>query len=155
MTLAARYLPGGNGVPSSTLQSTAVSVVGNFGAAGYAVEMFLLDKRGTGASSFVGCPPPSAAATAAGIGNTFLGNFSACLDFFVQNATAKERLRVNSYDNAARDLGFAISAVGRVSSTQRRMLAGSSQGTYLIQRYLHFFEVGNCAAARDFVVCEI
>jgi len=124
------YLPGGNGVPSSTLQSTAISVVGNFAAAGYNLEMYLVDKRGTGKSSYIGCPASTT--------NTFLGNFSECLNYLKNNATARERLRVNSYDNAARDVGAALDAIGLDSPAQRRMLAGSSQGTYLIQRYLHF-----------------
>jgi pimeloyl-ACP methyl ester carboxylesterase len=96
-----------------------------------------MDKRGTGGSSFVDCPPQTGAnGTIAGANGFFGADFvTACM-----GTVDPERLRVNSYDNAARDLGAAIGTVGRAAPGQRRLLMGGSQGTYLIQRYMHYHQ---------------
>jgi putative lipoic acid-binding regulatory protein len=69
-------------------------------------------------------------------------NFTACLPFIQQN---QYRLKQNTYTNTAHDLEYVLNVVMGINrenleANQRVVLMASSQGTYLIQRYLHVTE---------------
>ena len=116
-------IPGGGGIPISTLQFEAISVVK---ALQGSVSIYLTDKRGVGQSSYLECP------------KSIIQNFTACLPFIQSN---QYRLKQNTYTNTARDLEYVLNVVmgqnrGNLKGNQRVVLMPSSQGTYLIQRYL-------------------
>lgn len=116
---------GGGGIPISTLESEAIQIVSsNHGS----ISIYAIDKRGVGESSLLECPV-----------SIFL-NFSACLFYIKQY---EYRLKHNTITNMARDLYYVLKVVSNrqyLNSNQRIILMGSSQGTYLLQRYLHLIE---------------
>jgi len=92
------------------------------------ISIYATDKRGVGQSSLLECP------------SSILLNFSACLSYIKQN---EYRLKYNTFTNMARDLYYVLKIVANrqyLKSNQRIILMGSSQGTYLLQRYLHLIE---------------
>ena len=93
------------------------------------VSVYATDKRGVGLSSPLECP------------TSIVANFSACLPFIAQN---QYRLKQNTYTNTARDLQYALKVTAirqeSVIPKPRVVLMASSQGTYLVQRYLHLME---------------
>lgn len=121
-------VPGGGGIPISTLEFEAVSVVS---ALNGSVSIYATDKRSVGRSSLLECP------------TSIVANFSACIPFIQQN---QYRLKHNTYTNTARDLQYVLRVVASqrssssISFKPRVVLMGSSQGTYLLQRYLHLME---------------
>ena len=93
-----------------------------------AVSIYATDKRSVGNSSFLDCP------------SSLVTNFSACKPFIQQN---QARLKANTFTNTARDLQYVVKVVANQrprNSTQRTILMGSSQGTYLLQRLLHLID---------------
>lgn len=116
-------IPGGGGIPISTLEFEAISVVS---ALNGSISIYLTDKRGVGNSSYLECP------------KSIIQNFNACLPYIQQN---EYRLKQNTYTNTARDLEYVLKVVmgknrRNLHANQRVILMPSSQGTYLIQRYL-------------------
>lgn len=116
-------IPGGGGIPISTLEFEAISVVE---ALQGSISIYLTDKRGVGQSSYLECP------------KSIIQNFTACLPFIQQN---QYRLKQNTYTNTARDLEYVLKVImgekrANLKDNQRVVLMPSSQGTYLIQRYL-------------------
>lgn len=90
------------------------------------VSVYVTDKRGVGKSSWIECPIP------------ITKNFSACLPYIRTN---EYRLRQNTYTNTAHDLEYVLKVImgdkrQYLNPGQRVILMGSSQGTYLLQRYL-------------------
>ena len=118
------YSSGGSGLPVSVLESEAVDVVSKLNGS---ISIYVTDKRGVGESSLLDCP-------------AIMINFSACLPYIEQN---RYRLRHNTYTNTARDLQYILRVLARERISMasvfkpRVILMGSSQGTYLLQRYLH------------------
>ena len=89
-----------------------------------------LNKRGVGRSSYLECP------------TSIVKNFTACLPYIREN---QYRLKQNTYTNTAHDLEYVLNVVmgnnrENLKPNQRVVLMPSSQGTYLIQRYLHVTE---------------
>jgi pimeloyl-ACP methyl ester carboxylesterase len=118
-------LIGGGGIPISVSEFEAVSVVS---ALNGSVSIYVTDKRGVGQSSLLECPS-----------SIFL-NFSNCLSYIKEN---EYRLKHNTFTNMARDLYYVLKIISNrqyLNSNQRIILMGSSQGTYLLQRYLHLIE---------------
>ena len=120
-------IPGGGGIPISTLQFEAISVVS---ALNGSVSIYVTDKRGVGNSSYLECP------------KSIVQNFTACLPYIKEN---EYRLKQNTYTNTARDLEYVLKVVmgkdrRNLQANQRVILMPSSQGTYLIQRYLQVTE---------------
>lgn len=116
---------GGGGVPISTLELEAIRVVSQYNGA---ISVYSTDKRGVGESDRLECPL-----------SMFL-NFSSCFSYIKQH---QYRLKHNTFTNMARDLQYALKVVSNrrnLRSNQRVVLMGSSQGTYLLQRYLHIME---------------
>ncbi|UJR34715.1 hypothetical protein I4U23_027492 [Adineta vaga] len=116
-------IPGGGGIPISTLEFEAISVVG---ALNGSVSIYMTDKRGVGQSSLLECP------------TSIIKNFTACLPFIQTN---RYRLQQNTYTNTAHDLEYVLNVIRgknreNIKSNQRVILMASSQGTYLVQRYL-------------------
>jgi len=69
-------------------------------------------------------------------------NLTACLPFIQEN---QYRLKQNTFTNTAHDLEYILNVVmgknrENLQSNQRVILMASSQGTYLIQRYLYVTE---------------
>ncbi|CAF3760650.1 unnamed protein product [Rotaria socialis] len=117
-------IPGGGGIPVSSLELEAVGVVS---ALNGSVSIYVTDKRGVGQSSLIECP------------TSIVKNFTACLPYIRDN---EYRLKQNTYTNTARDLEYILKVImgsnrQNLNSNQRVILMGSSQGTYLLQRYLH------------------
>jgi pimeloyl-ACP methyl ester carboxylesterase len=117
---------GGGGIPISTLEFEAISVVA---ALNGSVSVYATDKRGVGLSSLLECP------------TSIVANFTACLPFITQN---RYRLKHNTFTNTARDLQYVLKVTAArqesVAPRPRVVLMASSQGTYLVQRYLHLME---------------
>ncbi|CAF1014781.1 unnamed protein product [Adineta ricciae] len=116
-------IPGGGGIPISTLEFEAMSVVN---ALSGSVSIYLTDKRGVGRSSLLECP------------TSIVANFTNCLPFIEQN---QYRLKHNTYTNTAYDLEYVLNVImgknrENIERNQRVILMASSQGTYLVQRYL-------------------
>ncbi|CAF4070708.1 unnamed protein product [Adineta steineri] len=117
-------IPGGGGIPVSSLEFEAVTVVG---ALNGSVSVYVTDKRSVGESSRLECP------------TSIVQNFTGCLSFIKEN---EYRLKQNTYTNTAHDLEYVLNVVmgknrENLKTNQRVILMGSSQGTYLLQRYLH------------------
>lgn len=117
-------IPGGGGIPVSTLEFEAVSVVS---ALNGSVSICVTDKRGVGNSSLIECP------------TSIVKNFTACIPYIKEN---EYRLKQNTYTNTAHDLEYVLNVVmgknrENLNANQRVVLMASSQGTYLIQRYLY------------------
>lgn len=95
------------------------------------VSIYATDKRSVGRSSLLECP------------TSIVTNFSACIPFIQQN---QYRLKHNTFTNTARDLQYVLRVVAGERQAwssgfkPRVVLMGSSQGTYLLQRYLHLME---------------
>jgi hypothetical protein len=116
---------GGGGIPISTLESEAVRIVSTSNGT---ISIYATDKRGVGQSSLLECP------------ESVFVNFSACLSYIKQH---EYRLKHNTMTDMARDLYYVLKLVANrrnLKANQRIILMGSSQGTYLLQRYLHFIE---------------
>lgn len=114
---------GGGGIPISTLEFEAVSVVS---ALNGSVSIYMTDKRGVGQSDLLECP------------TSIIKNFTRCLSFIRTN---EYRLKQNTYTNTAYDLKYILSVTGGenreyIRRNQRVIIMASSQGTYLAQRYL-------------------
>jgi pimeloyl-ACP methyl ester carboxylesterase len=108
----------------STLEFEAVGVVS---ALNGSVSIYVTDKRGVGNSSLIECP------------TSIVKNFTACIPYIREN---EYRLKQNTYTNTAHDLEYVLNVVmganrENLKANQRVVLMASSQGTYLIQRYLH------------------
>jgi len=119
------YYIGGGGVPISTLESEAVRIVSTNNGK---ISIYATDKRGVGQSSLLECP------------SSIFFNFSDCLSYIKQN---EYRLKHNTFTDMARDLYYVLKIFANreyLNSNQRIILMGSSQGTYLLQRYLHLIE---------------
>ncbi|CAF4867270.1 unnamed protein product, partial [Rotaria sp. Silwood2] len=117
-------IPGGGGIPVSTLEFEAIGVVSTLNGS---VSMYVTDKRGVGKSSLLECP------------RSIIKNLTACLPYIKDN---EYRLKQNTYTNTARDLEYVVKIIignnrQYLKSNQRVILMGSSQGTYLLQRYLY------------------
>ncbi|CAF3032294.1 unnamed protein product [Rotaria sp. Silwood2] len=118
-------IAGGGGIPISTLESEAIRVVSKYNGA---ISIYATDKRGVGESDGLECPI-----------SIFL-NFSSCLSYIKEH---QYRLKHNTFTNMARNLQYVLKVVSNrqtLKSNQRVILMGSSQGTYLLQRYLHLIE---------------
>jgi pimeloyl-ACP methyl ester carboxylesterase len=105
------------------MEFEAVSVVS---ALNGSVSIYVTDKRGVGQSSLLECP------------TSMIRNFTACLPFIQTN---QYRLKQNTYTNTAYDLKYVLNVImgnnrGNLKPNQRVVLMASSQGTYLLQRYL-------------------
>ncbi|CAF3265919.1 unnamed protein product [Rotaria sp. Silwood2] len=117
-------IPGGGGAPVSTLEFEAISVVS---ALNGSVSIYVTDKRSVGKSSLLECSI------------SIVKNFTACLSYIKEN---EYRLKQNTYTNTARDLEYILKVIignnrQYLKTNQRVILMGSSQGTYLLQRYLY------------------
>ncbi|CAF3747740.1 unnamed protein product [Rotaria sp. Silwood1] len=120
-------IPGGGGIPVSTLEFEAVSVVS---ALNGSISIYVTDKRGVGKSSLLECS------------TSIIKNFTACLSYIREN---EYRLKQNTFTNTAFDLEYILKIIignnrQYLNTNQRVILMGSSQGTYLLQRYLHVTE---------------
>ena len=120
-------IPGGGGIPVSTLEFEAASIVQ---AMAGQVSVYVMDKRGVGNSSYLECP------------TSIVKHFNACLSFIQEN---QYRLKQNTYTNTAHDLQYVLDVVMGQNRTnlhknQRVGIVASSQGTYLTQRYLQITE---------------
>jgi len=109
------------------MEVEAVSIVS---AVNGSVSIYVTDKRGVGKSSFLECP------------TSIVKNFNACLPYIRNN---EYRLKQNTYTNTAHDLEYVLNVVmgknrENLRPNQRVVLMPSSQGTYLIQRYLQVTE---------------
>jgi hypothetical protein len=109
------------------MEVEAVSIVS---AVNGSVSIYVTDKRGVGKSSFLECP------------TSIVKNFNACLPYIRNN---EYRLKQNTYTNTAHDLEYVLNVVmgknrENLRPSQRVVLMPSSQGTYLIQRYLQVTE---------------
>ncbi|CAF2501997.1 unnamed protein product [Rotaria sp. Silwood2] len=117
-------LPGGGGLPISVMENEAISIVT---AQHGSISVYATDKRSVGQSSLLECPI------------SVMSNFSACLSYIEQH---QYRLKHNTFTNTARDLQYVLDVIighdrHHLKSNQRVILMGSSQSTYLLQRYLH------------------
>ncbi|CAF1001113.1 unnamed protein product [Rotaria sordida] len=117
-------MPGGGGLPISVMENEAISIVATQHGL---LSIYATDKRGVGQSGLLECPI------------SIMSNFSACLPYIEQN---RYRLKRNTFTNTARDLQYILDVIiGHdrylLKPNQRVILMGSSQSTYLLQRYLH------------------
>ncbi|CAF4940495.1 unnamed protein product [Rotaria sp. Silwood1] len=118
-------IAGGGGIPISTLESEAIRIVSKYNGT---ISIYAMDKRSVGESDLLECPI-----------SVFL-NFSYCSSYIKEN---EYRLKHNTFTNMARDLQYVLKVASNrqhLKSNQRVILLGSSQGTYLLQRYLHLIE---------------
>jgi pimeloyl-ACP methyl ester carboxylesterase len=109
------------------MEFEAISVVS---ALNGSLSIYVTDKRGVGQSSYLECP------------TSIIKNFTACLPYIREN---DYRLKQNTYTNTAHDLEYVLNVVmgknrENLKVNQRVILMPSSQGTYLIQRYLQVTE---------------
>ncbi|CAF3424752.1 unnamed protein product [Rotaria sp. Silwood1] len=122
-----RYFINGRdgGIPISTLKSEAIRVVSKYNGA---ITIYAMDKRGVGKSDLLEYPI------------SILLNFSSCLSYIKEH---EYRLKHDAFTNMGRDLQYVLNVVSNrqhLKSNQRVMSMGSSQETYLLQRYLHLIE---------------
>jgi hypothetical protein len=87
-------LPGGAGLPGSVNEPIAAGIVQ---AMNGSIEVYLVDRRGTGKSDFLGCPLP-------------LSNFGGCIDWAKKPETAK-RIRAQTVTNSVKDIIHAMRTV--------------------------------------------
>jgi pimeloyl-ACP methyl ester carboxylesterase len=125
------WIPGGGGVPSSTLEDVISAILP---ATRALIDFFIFDKRGVGQSAFIECPDGSAA--------------SSDVDTFVQKClpyarSIRDRLKVNTFTNTAKDMSYIMQSVASAHKLKSQVFViGSSQGSYLAQRLLHVVPTG-------------
>ncbi|CAF3490244.1 unnamed protein product [Rotaria sp. Silwood1] len=117
-------IPGGGSLPIYVMENEAISIVATQHGL---ISVYATDKRSVGQSSLLECP------------SSIMSNFSACLSYIEQN---RYRLKHNTFTNTVRDIQYVLDVIighnrHYLKSNQRVILMGSSQGTYLLQRYLH------------------
>ncbi|CAF1260448.1 unnamed protein product [Rotaria sordida] len=120
-------IPGGGGIPISRLELESIGIIS---ALNGSISIYLTDKRGVGKSSLLECPI------------SIIENLSACLSYIKEN---EYRLKENTFTNTGYDLEYILKVINGdyrqyLKSNKRVILMGSSQGTYLLQRYLHITE---------------
>lgn len=113
-------------VPGSVMLPTAISIVSSVPVP---IVALLIDRRGTGLSNPIDCPPPG-----------LFGDPTLCIATLrrIRNVTL-----ANTITNTAMDLGTIVALVGRAfgggGGGGDDMLFVSSQSTYLALRYLQLF----------------
>lgn len=88
------WFPGGAGQPSSSLESAAAGLVK---ASNGSVEIYLMDRRGTGKSDFFDCPAA-------------LTDFAGCLSW-AEDSMRQVRIKGQTITNTALDIVHAMNSV--------------------------------------------
>lgn len=117
-------LPGGAGLPGSVNEPIGAGIVE---AMNGSVEIYLIDRRGTGKSDFLGCPLP-------------ISNFGGCVEWARKPAQVP-RIRAQTITNSVKDVihGIKIAQRGEPEKITTVVL-GSSQSSYYLHRMLAVLE---------------